>query len=749
MASIASLDIAVGANSATLKKDLDKANKQTKKFAKQQKKHFDGIGDSVKAAIAAIGAIAAGAQIGEAFNVSAEMKMNADAAGIAFDAYQKLKFGLEQAGISRDAFQAGMMTLNTHMLEAARGTEGSIEALQQVGLTLGDLQKMSGEERFVAVLKGLERIKDKSIRAALAMELLDGEFGGKLIDTKALKSAGETVSLISERGAEAAKTFQKGISTIATSATAGLVNALAPVGAALAPAFTAISKFSVDNPSMAGAIVGIGALGTAFTLLSWPVAAIVGAVGAATLAFGHWDVIGKSVNKFLVDELGVSLADISSYMSGTFAPVLTVVGNLFATTWDVSKKILKVLWDVVTLDFKSAANGMKDAFALVIQFFKDNFGAMFRNIVTNMKAQLTWAFEATATAFANFFKGAVTLALKPLINFYNELSAKVSGLVDLGTLSLPSGLQTNDIPDRPAWTNGPTNIGEVRPGLSDQDIIDAATTAINKATLPGSLAETPTTSVPTIPTTSIGGGGSGASGSSAATAAAAADAAQKTADTFIESIKGSFVTALKTGDWKGFLDSVLDRFTTRWLESFTDGLFDGLFGDFSFDTIFDDFGKNVSDGLSGALGGKNGGMFGDIFGQFGSLIKNGLGSIFNGIGGLFGGGGGLGGLFSGGGGSGLLSSIGGLFMGFSEGGLVPKTPYSKLGVDSVPAMLTPGEVVVPVDEVESFGKGNGAQQVFNITITGDISRQTERKINEMLPEIANGVNAHNKESGIA
>jgi tape measure domain-containing protein len=37
------------------------------------------------------------------------------------------------------------------------------------------------------------------------------------------------------------------------------------------------------------------------------------------------------------------------------------------------------------------------------------------------------------------------------------------------------------------------------------------------------------------------------------------------------------------------------------------------------------------------------------------------------------------------------------------------------------------------------------QQVFNLNITGDVSRQTKKEIMSMLPQIANGVNMHNRE----
>lgn len=144
---------------------------------------------------------------------------------------------------------------------------------------------------------------------------------------------------------------------------------------------------------------------------------------------------------------------------------------------------------------------------------------------------------------------------------------------------------------------------------------------------------------------------------------------------------------------------------------------------------------------------------------------------------------GLKGLFSGGGGGGLdLGGMASMFMSFfAEGGHVtgPGTGTS----DSIPAMLSNGEFVINAKSTKKFrpllhalnagklpafaaGGLVGAtilttpamasvdnttttsaptQQVFNISITGDISRQTRAEIHRMLPNIASGVNAYNRE----
>jgi hypothetical protein len=85
------------------------------------------------------------------------------------------------------------------------------------------------------------------------------------------------------------------------------------------------------------------------------------------------------------------------------------------------------------------------------------------------------------------------------------------------------------------------------------------------------------------------------------------------------------------------------------------------------------------------------------------------------------------------------------FIGLNNGGIIPSTPYSKRGVDSVPTMLTPGELVIPADKVKSYNNNSGGSTVVNLSITGDISRQTRSEVIKMLPTIATGVNSQNKE----
>jgi len=219
------------------------------------------------------------------------------------------------------------------------------------------------------------------------------------------------------------------------------------------------------------------------------------------------------------------------------------------------------------------------------------------------------------------------------------------------------------------------------------------------------------------------------------------------------------------------IDTVVDSFVTAFFEAaglkrMFDTLFSGLFDSFgnlgkesgentkSTVESASEIGKSVSENIGKSLSSEG-------EGGFLSGIKNSLSGLFNSDSGLFGGlssalkgifGGlsqSIGSLFSGGGGIGSLLKLGMGFFGFSNGGIVPSYAGSTGGKDSVPAMLTPGELIVPANTIDDFIKDRSSQksiqQSINLSITGDISRQTKQEIIKMLPTIANGVNAQNKE----
>ena len=82
---------------------------------------------------------------------------------------------------------------------------------------------------------------------------------------------------------------------------------------------------------------------------------------------------------------------------------------------------------------------------------------------------------------------------------------------------------------------------------------------------------------------------------------------------------------------------------------------------------------------------------------------------------------------------------------FADGGIV-----SQYGTGAVPIVAHAGELILNEAQQARVASAmsNSSQQVVNLNITGDISRQTKSEIYKMLPSIAEGVNSHNREKGL-
>ena len=263
------------------------------------------------------------------------------------------------------------------------------------------------------------------------------------------------------------------------------------------------------------------------------------------------------------------------------------------------------------------------------------------------------------------------------------------------------------------------------------------------------------------------------------------------ADSFQQDFRNSFFNALRTGDFDRIGMDLADSLSMKILDSFATGFTNAIFDNLGLggkDGVLtglfsgmEEFGQtlgggvkeSVEEGITESEAGDGSllkdlskffkGMFNDVaeltkalfkgisdlfsgsstgggFGGFGSLFSGGFGSLFSSFGSL------IGNSFLG---NSMFSfPVGNIMVGLNKGGIVPHTPYSKAGMDSVPAMLTPGELVVPESEVSKFTQmqKQKEQQVFNINVSGDVSRQTRKEIIKMIPEITTGVNMENKEN---
>jgi len=666
MATIASLNVALSADSARLKRDLDRAGKTTQTWAQKQKARFKGVASGARGLQNALVGMAAVMGTSKLLDNADALGKNAAAAGLSVEAYQRLKHGFAEAGVSQAGFQKGQKTLNKIFADAGDGMSTAVDALAAVGLSYEDLAAMDPGDRMLAVARGLDSIEDAGLRSAAAAELMGREMGTVRLDADQIIKDGEGIAVVSEDAALKSAEMNDAMERMSTTIQSLLTNAIVPLVAALAPVLESMAQFAQDHPMMASIVAGVTAFGAALAFAGGPLTLLVASITGAILVFQNWDeIIGYLSEKW--GEFGESFPGVASaietalnVLAAPFRVVRDIVSSIFEL-FSGEGSFLSRLGDfakniVDTLVTNNPVVALMGSLADVLKVPLNTVIAMFENMVNKV---ITAINDITSFSFDIPFYGTYTTAgtnIQPL-----ELPAFATG----GYVSGPGTGTSDSIPA--LLSNGEfvvnakatSKYGSVLEALNDGDI--------------GAFAS--------------GGqvGGSSGGGSDVKSFY------QQVADQFVSGLKSSFTTALSSGDWKGFLDSVLDSFTMGIIGSFTEGLF-----------------APMQEALTGFMEG--------IFSGMGSG-EGGLGSIF----------------------------------GFADGGIVPTTSTSKSYADSVPAMLQPGELVVPKSQVDGFmngAAGGGGGQTFNINVTGDVSRLTRSEIVKMMPEIAAGTNMLNKENGV-
>lgn len=167
---------------------IAKAKDRFKKFGKGLGAAGKVVGGTIKVGAAAVAGIttasvAAGKAIGSLASDSAEAGDEVDKMsqklGMSRKGYQEWGFVLGQAGVDINSLQTGMKTMTNQIGAAKNGTTASAEAFSKLGISMEELQGMSREEAFGAIVKGMQGMEDSTERAALANQLF-GKSGQNL-----------------------------------------------------------------------------------------------------------------------------------------------------------------------------------------------------------------------------------------------------------------------------------------------------------------------------------------------------------------------------------------------------------------------------------------------------------------------------------------------------------------------------------------------------------------------------------------
>lgn len=160
MTTLANLRVKLSANTAALRKGLDRAKASLKRFA--------------------VGAAAAGAAIGalafKGVKTAVEMRRMLSESTLGVKSFQKLTIAARQYGLEQQDVVDGLFELQSSLGDAADGAESKRSAFSRLGLEWWKLRQLSPAEAMRQVAGALDKVGDKANRTFLGNEILAGSF---------------------------------------------------------------------------------------------------------------------------------------------------------------------------------------------------------------------------------------------------------------------------------------------------------------------------------------------------------------------------------------------------------------------------------------------------------------------------------------------------------------------------------------------------------------------------------------------
>ncbi len=224
MASIGNLVVNLTANSEGLKKGLASAQAALSGFA-------------------AITVAAVGASVARFASVGSALDDMSQRTGLSVEALSGLSFAAKMSDTSLEGLQSGLVKMTKFMDGVESGSSAALQTLDQLGISVAELQGLSGEGKLKVFADALSQIEDTSQRSAMAMKV----FGKGAVDllplltegaaglTEMQKRAEELGLVMSDKDAKAAAVLGDQIDTLIMTADMAAVK----IGSLFAPALIA------------------------------------------------------------------------------------------------------------------------------------------------------------------------------------------------------------------------------------------------------------------------------------------------------------------------------------------------------------------------------------------------------------------------------------------------------------------------------------------------------------------------------
>lgn len=274
----------------------DDGSLTVEQFGQNAEREFERTGTNWKkmakdAAVAMAGiATATAALITHQANLADQAGKTAEKLGLQTAKLTELQYAAELSGVAANTLNLGLQRMTRRVAEAATGTGEAIKALDALGLSAKELNKLSPDEQFKLIADAMQKVDNQSEKVRLAFKLFDSE-GVDLVRTLSMTRKGleesaqearELGRVIDDQAAKQAAEFNDNLTRL-QSIGIGLSNALMQN---LLPVLIDVSNWMLESAKSAGA------LSTALDVLSVSLRAL---LTAGLVVSSVFETVGKSI----------------------------------------------------------------------------------------------------------------------------------------------------------------------------------------------------------------------------------------------------------------------------------------------------------------------------------------------------------------------------------------------------------------------------------------------------------------------
>lgn len=388
---------------AAFNKSLRAASQQLKDFGGGVAKIgavMSGLGTAITAPLAL--AVKQFADVGSA------LKDMSSRTGASAQALAELGYAAEQTGAEASDVGIGFKSMAKKITEAANGSKTARKDIEDLGLSVEALAKMTPDQQFEALGKAIAGIPDPTKRAAAAMEIF-GKSGQKLVpmlaDMEALRKKARDLGIVpddaqielADKLGDALDDVKKAAGGVVFQIGSALAGAVLKGAKAVTTIVVGIGKWVKENQGVVVTVAAVGAgivaAGAAITALGVTIVGVGAVLGGLSTILGG---IGAALT-FLLSPLGLVAAALTAVAwakwAGSAKQAAATVATVLAPLGQTVKDTLQGISDALSsgnlaLAGKVAMAGLKAALLQGVEGLSTAVGGALGDFIGTIGTQL-------------------------------------------------------------------------------------------------------------------------------------------------------------------------------------------------------------------------------------------------------------------------------------------------------------------------------------------------------------------------